>query len=149
MNSYWLCKILKPGSELEHKVILPSVKAAYTGQYLPTSLVTSHRPLRIVFTVTEVRHQVVKSHYGSATKHSVIASDLQLREHITHDPGDRAQVGHGHNATINRAGLLLGEPLGDAGIAEGVLTVRSLYRRESTQQANQGMGQPGQLTLQA
>lgn len=78
--------------------------------------------------VIEVRHQVVKSHNCRTAENSVVASDLQLREHITHDPRDGAEVGNRHDAAVHRARLLLGEPLGDAGIAEGVLAVRSLRR---------------------
>lgn len=49
------------------------------GKYSPASLFTGHRPLWIVFAVIEVRHQVVKPHYSSATKNSVVTRDLQLR----------------------------------------------------------------------
>lgn len=94
----------------------------------PASLLASHRALWIVLAVIEVRHQVVESHNCRTTENSVVASDLQLREHITHDPRDGAEVGNRHHAAVHRARLLLGEPLGDAGIAEGVLAVRSLRR---------------------
>lgn len=94
----------------------------------PASLLASHRALWIVLAVIEVRHQVVKSHNCRTAENSVVASDLQLREHITHDPWDGAEVGNRHNAAVHGARLLLGEPLGDAGIAEGVLAVRSLRR---------------------
>lgn len=76
--------------------------------------------------VVEVRHQVVESHYSRAAKDSIVTGDLQLGEHIAHNARHGAEVGDRHHAAVHGAGLLLGEPLGDAGIAEGVLTVRSL-----------------------
>jgi len=92
----------------------------------PAALLASHRALGIVLAVVEVRHQVVQAHNCRTAENSVVASDLQLREHITHDPRDGAEVGDRHNAAVHGARLLLGEPLGDAGIAEGVLAVGSL-----------------------
>lgn len=80
--------------------------------------------------VVEVRHQVVEPHHGRAAENSVVTSDLQLREHVPHDPRDGAEVGDRHHAAVHGARLLLGEPLGDAGIAEGVLAVRSLPGEE-------------------
>lgn len=80
-----------------------------------------------MFAVTEVRHQVVESHDRRAAENSVVARDLQLGEHVPHNPGDGAEVGHSDDAAVHGAGLLLGEPLGDAGVAEGVLTMRSLH----------------------
>lgn len=42
----------------------------------PTALVTGHRPLRVVLTVTEVGHEVVKPDNSTAAKHSVVTGNL-------------------------------------------------------------------------
>lgn len=105
---------------------------------LPTALLAGHRPFGVVLTVTEVRHEVVKPDNSTAAEHSVVAGDLQLRQHVPHDPGHGAQVGDRHHAPVHRTRLLLREPLGDAGIAEGMLTVRRLEGNRATRtQENQ------------
>ena len=111
----------------------------------PASLLAGHRALGVVLAVVEVRHQVVQSHDGRAAKHSIVAGDLQLGEHVAHDARHGAEVGDRHHAAVHGAGLLLGEPLRDAGIAEGVLTVRSL-RGEERRAAILGAGE-AQLRL--
>jgi hypothetical protein len=44
----------------------------------PAALFTGYRPLRVVLTVAEVRHEVVKPDNGTAAKHSVVTGNLQL-----------------------------------------------------------------------
>lgn len=44
----------------------------------PAALFTGHRPLRVVLTVAEVRHEVVKPDNSTAAKHSVVTGNLQL-----------------------------------------------------------------------
>lgn len=46
------------------------------GGISPTALLTGHRPLRVVLTVTEVGHEVVKPDDSTAAKHSVVTGDL-------------------------------------------------------------------------
>lgn len=76
--------------------------------------------------VPEVRLQLVEAQHGGAAEAGIVAGDLQLGQHVAHDAGHRAQVGQRHHAAVHGAYLLLGEPLGDAGIAEGMLAVRGL-----------------------
>lgn len=47
-------------------------------QISPTALFTGHRPFRVVLTVAEVRHEVVKPDNGTTAKHSVVTGNLQL-----------------------------------------------------------------------
>lgn len=89
-----------------------------------------------MLTVTEVGHEAVEPDNGAAAEHSVVTGDLQLRQHVPHDPRHWAQVGNRDNAAVYRTRLLLGEPLRDAGIAEGMLTVRRLYRLLQDSTAN-------------
>lgn len=114
--------VQKQGCEKE---ALIHVGAGWEG-ISPAALFTSHRPFWVVLTVTEVRHEVVKPDNSTAAKHSVVARNLQLGQHVPHDPRHWAQVGDCHNAPVHWACLLLREPLGDAGIAESVLTMRRL-----------------------
>lgn len=96
------------------------------GGVSPTALLTGHRPLRVVLTVTEVGHEIVKPDNSTAAKHSVVTGNLQLGQHVPHDPRYWAQMGNRDNATVYWTRLLLGEPLGDAGVAESMLTMRCL-----------------------
>lgn len=84
--------------------------------------------------VPEVRLQLVEAQHGGAAEAGIVAGDLQLGQHVAHDAGHRAQVGQRHHAAVHGAYLLLREPLGDAGIAEGVLTVRGLREGEGETQ---------------
>lgn len=98
------------------------------GRISPAALFTGHRPFWVVLTVTEVRHEVIKPNNSTTAKYSVVAGDLQLWQHVPHDPRYGAQVGNRHYAAVHRARLLLREPLGDAGIAESMLAMRCLEK---------------------
>lgn len=80
--------------------------------------------------VFEVWLQLVEPKGGRAAEAGVITGDLQLGKHVTHDAGDGSKVGKGHDGAVHGADLLLCKPLCDAGITEGMLTVRGL--REQT-----------------
>ena len=82
--------------------------------------------------VLEVGLELVQAQRGDAPKACVVTADLQLGQHVAHDAGDGSQVGQRHHRAVHRADLLLGEPLRDAGIAEGVLTVRRLCGNKDT-----------------
>lgn len=76
--------------------------------------------------VLEVRLQLVEAQHGLAAEDGVVAGDLQLGQHVAHDAGHGPQVGQRDHGAVHRADLLLREPLRDAGVAEGMLTVRGL-----------------------
>lgn len=81
--------------------------------------------------VFEVRLELVKAQRCSAAEASVVAGDLQLGQHVAHDARHRTQVGQSHHGAIHRADLLLRKPLRDAGITEGMLTVRGLKEKHT------------------
>jgi hypothetical protein len=66
---------------------------------------------------------------------------LEFGEHVAHDAGHRPEVSQCHHAAVHRTDLLLVEPLGDAGVAEGMLTVWGLDIGEKG--AEMGKGKMG------
>lgn len=82
--------------------------------------------------VLQVRLQLVEPQRGRAAEAGVVAADLELGEHVAHDAGHGPEVGERHDGAVHRADLLLGEPLGYAGVAESMLTVGGLGVKTST-----------------
>lgn len=92
----------------------------------PAAFLARDRSLRVVLAVFEVRLQLVKTQSCGAAEASVVAGHLQFGKHVTHDAGNGSQVGESHHGAVHGTNLLLGKPLCDAGVAEGMLTVRGL-----------------------
>lgn len=75
----FMTNLFKPASPAEvYKRRPSSVWGRKMEGISPTALFTGHRPLGVVLTVAEVRHEVVKPNNGTAAEHSVIAGNLQL-----------------------------------------------------------------------
>lgn len=92
----------------------------------PAALLAVDRPFGVVLTVFQVGLQLVQPQCGCAAKACVVTAHLKLGQHVAHDAGHRPEVSQCHHSAVHGANLLLGKPLCDAGIAEGVLAVRSL-----------------------
>ena len=110
----------------------PRPACCRSERYSPAALHTVDRPLGVVLAVLEMGLELVQAQRGDAPEACVVTADLQLGQHVAHDAGDGPQVGQRHHRAVHRADLLLGEPLRDAGIAEGVLTVRGLCGNRDT-----------------
>lgn len=95
--------------------------------YSPTAPLTHHGSLGVVLALPEMRLQLAEAQHGRAAEGTVVTAQQQLGQHVAHDAGHRLQLGQRELRTIHGARALLGDPLGDAGIAKGVLAVRGLW----------------------
>lgn len=80
--------------------------------------------------VFEMRLELVEAQRCRAAEACIIARDLQFGQHVAHDAWHRPQVCQRHHGAVHRADLLLRKPLRDAGVTEGMLTVRGLRQTD-------------------
>lgn len=73
-----------------------------------------------------MRLQLVQPQRRRAAEAGVVTVDLEFGQHVAHDAGHGPQVGERHYCAVHGTNLLLGKPLGYAGVAEGMFTVWSL-----------------------
>ena len=92
----------------------------------PTAFLTVDRSFGVVLTVLQVGLQLVEPQCGCTAESCVVTPKLELGQHVAHDARNWSEVSKCHHSAIHRADLLLGKPLSDTGIAEGMLTVRGL-----------------------